>query len=62
MRMYGAFQDDSCFYFILEFVSGGDLYNALEKHGNFPEHWCVIYLAEIAMALDAIHQLGYMYR
>ena len=63
MRMYGAFQDADTFYFILEFVSGGDLYGALERYNDvFPEDWCRIYIAEIAMALDAVHKLGYMYR
>ena len=63
MKMYGAFQDELRFYFILEFVPGGDLFEALEKHGpTFSEPWCQIYVAEIALALDAIHSLGYMYR
>ncbi|KAL1520823.1 hypothetical protein AB1Y20_022385 [Prymnesium parvum] len=62
MRIHAAFQDVEHFYFLLEFVAGGDLFAALEKHGTFPEPWCQLYSAEIAMALDAIHALGYMYR
>jgi len=63
MKMLGAFQDPAHFYFILEFVSGGDMYMAVTKHGPvFPESWCQIYTAEIAMALEAIHSHGYMYR
>jgi hypothetical protein len=43
MRMHGAFQDLNRFFFLLEFVSRGDLYAALAAHGpTFPEDWCVI--------------------
>ena len=55
-------QDNSHFYFLLEFASGGDMFNAVEEHNTFPEEWCRFYVAEIALALEHIHKLGFMYR
>ena len=48
--------------FVLEHVPGGDLFGFLQEHGSFPEAWCRLYLAEIAMALDWVHQQRYVYR
>ena len=62
MRMYGAFQDSERFYFLCEFVSGGDLYAVLERYEKFPESWTRVYVAEIALALDHIHARSIIYR
>ena len=38
------------------------MFNAVEEHNTFPEEWCRFYVAEIALALEHIHKLGFMYR
>ena len=62
VTLHYAFQDYSCVYFVLEHVAGGDLFNYLQEHRLFPEEWCRIYLAEVAMALDWVHKHRYVYR
>lgn len=62
MRMFGAWQDEYHFYMLLELASGGDMFAAVETHRIFPEDWCAIYVAEIALALEHIHELGFMHR
>ena len=48
-------------YFVLEYVSRGDLYDHLSKR-KFPEPWCVMYTAEIALALEHCHRHNFIYR
>ena len=62
VALHYAFQDHSCVYFVLEHVAGGDLFNYLQEHRLFPEEWCRLYLAEIAMALDWVHKHRFVYR
>lgn len=61
VRMFGAFQDSRHFFFLFELVRGGDMFQVLMSHnGVFPLHWCRFYLAELSLALDHIHTLGYV--
>ena len=58
--LHDVYQSPNRIWAVLEFVSGGDLYSALEENGPaFPEDWCRLYVAEIALALEAIHKLGH---
>ena len=51
VTLHYAFQDASRVYFVLEHVGGGDLFSALETHTRFPEAWCLVYAAEVTLAL-----------
>ena len=62
MRLHGAFQDARHFFFVFEYVGGGDLYKMLTRFQSFPLEWCKIYTAEVALALSHVHDLGYIYR
>ena len=62
VTLHYAFQDSSRVYFVLEHVAGGDLFGFLQDHRSFPEAWCRLYLAEIAMALDWVHKSRFVYR
>lgn len=62
VTLHYAFQDKSRVYFVLEYVPGGDLFGILQEHGHFPEDWCRIYLAEMAMALAWMHTHRLVYR
>ncbi|KAM7538559.1 hypothetical protein Aperf_G00000048700 [Anoplocephala perfoliata] len=57
-----AFQTEGKVYLILEFVKGGDLFSRLAKEFMFTETDVMFYLAEIAVALNHLHQLGIVYR
>lgn len=57
-----AFQTNGKLYLILEYLSGGELFNLLEKQGIFTEDPARFYLTEICLALEHLHLLGIIYR
>ena len=61
-RLYYAFQTPSKFYFVLEYVCGGDLQHHLERGVEFSAYQIRLYLAEIVIALKTLHKLGVVYR
>ncbi|KAG7470638.1 hypothetical protein MATL_G00115960 [Megalops atlanticus] len=62
-ELHYAFQDDNYLYLVMDYYVGGDLLTLLSKFGDhFPEDMAQFYLAEMAMAIDSIHRLGYVHR
>ena len=49
-------------YFITPFLKGGDLFHKLKNDIFFPEDLVRFYTAQIAIALQDIHDLGFAYR
>ena len=39
MRLHGAFQDAQHFFFVLEYLEGGDLFEHVREHCVFPLDW-----------------------
>lgn len=56
-----AFQDDRHLYMVMEFMAGGDLVT-LTMNYDIPEKWARFYTAEVVLALDAIHSMGFIHR
>uniref|UniRef100_A0A668ACL4 Rho-associated protein kinase 2 n=1 Tax=Myripristis murdjan TaxID=586833 RepID=A0A668ACL4_9TELE len=56
-----AFQDDHSLYMVMEFMPGGDLVT-LTMNYDMPEKWARFYTAEVVLALDAIHSMGFIHR
>ncbi|XP_056619691.1 rho-associated protein kinase 2-like isoform X2 [Triplophysa dalaica] len=56
-----AFQDEKYLYLVMEFMPGGDLVT-LTSNYDIPEEWARFYTAELVLALDAIHSLGFIHR
>ncbi|KAG7257428.1 hypothetical protein CRUP_028858, partial [Coryphaenoides rupestris] len=56
-----AFQDDHHLYMVMEFMPGGDLVT-LTLNYDLPEKWVRFYTAEVVLALDAIHTMGFIHR
>ncbi|XP_051511338.1 rho-associated protein kinase 2-like isoform X4 [Myxocyprinus asiaticus] len=56
-----AFQDEKHLYLVMEFMPGGDLVT-LTSNYDIPEEWARFYTAEVVLALDAIHSLGFIHR
>lgn len=47
----------------MEYYVGGDLLTLLSKFGErIPAEMARFYLAEIVMAIDSVHRLGYVHR
>jgi len=61
-RLFYAFQNQSKLYFVLEYVSGGDLRHHIDRSVRFSRNQSKLYLAEIVVALRTIHSLGIVYR
>uniref|UniRef100_A0A672IGL2 non-specific serine/threonine protein kinase n=1 Tax=Salarias fasciatus TaxID=181472 RepID=A0A672IGL2_SALFA len=56
-----AFQDYHYLYMVMEFMPGGDLVT-LTMNYDIPEEWARFYTAEVVLALDTIHSMGFIHR
>uniref|UniRef100_A0A8C7R4V4 non-specific serine/threonine protein kinase n=1 Tax=Oncorhynchus mykiss TaxID=8022 RepID=A0A8C7R4V4_ONCMY len=56
-----AFQDDRHLYMVMEYMPGGDLVT-LTMNYDMPEKWARFYTAEVVLALDTIHSMGFIHR
>ncbi|RDD42637.1 Serine/threonine-protein kinase MRCK beta [Trichoplax sp. H2] len=60
--LYYSFEDENFIYYIMDYYNGGDLLTLLSKYeDHLPEEMTLFYVAEIVLALDSVHQLGYVY-
>ncbi|XP_076307788.1 ribosomal protein S6 kinase alpha-2-like isoform X1 [Tachypleus tridentatus] len=62
VKLHYAFQTEGKLYLILDFLKGGDLFTRLSKEVMFTEEDVKFYLAELALALDHLHNIGIIYR
>lgn len=62
VRMFYSFQDSVNLYLIMEFLAGGDLMTLLMKEDTLSEEDTQFYVAEIALAVEYIHRLGFIHR
>jgi serine/threonine protein kinase len=62
VRMFKTFQDDHFVFLLMEFVSGGEVFNYIRRAGSLPEEVSRIYAAEIVLALECLHSQGIVYR
>lgn len=61
VQMYYSFQDERYLYMVMEFMPGGDLVNLMSNE-ECPEDWARFFVAEMVLALDALHSRGYLHR
>ncbi|XP_012589217.1 PREDICTED: myotonin-protein kinase isoform X6 [Condylura cristata] len=62
-QLHFAFQDENYLYLVMEYCVGGDLLTLLSKFGErIPAEMARFYLAEIVLAIDSVHRLGYVHR
>eukprot|EP00172_Hildenbrandia_rubra_P004577 Plantae.Rhodophyta-Hildenbrandia_rubra.ctg95.p1 GENE.Plantae.Rhodophyta-Hildenbrandia_rubra.ctg95~~Plantae.Rhodophyta-Hildenbrandia_rubra.ctg95.p1 ORF type:complete len:460 (+),score=94.45 Plantae.Rhodophyta-Hildenbrandia_rubra.ctg95:179-1558(+) len=57
-----AFQSTESLFLIMEFLPGGDLMSLLMVKDILPEEEAKFYIAEMIVAIDSIHKLGYIHR
>nr|AAB88236.1 cAMP-dependent protein kinase [Neurospora crassa] len=62
VKLYTTFQDANFLYMLMEFLPGGDLMTMLIKYEIFSEDITRFYIAEIVLAIDAVHKLGFIHR
>ncbi|XP_055740363.1 rho-associated protein kinase 2-like [Salvelinus fontinalis] len=61
-----AFQDDRHLYMVMEYMPGGDLVTLTigvrnTMNYDMPEKWARLYTAEVVLALDTIHSMGFIH-
>lgn len=57
-----AFQDDENMFMVLDLMLGGDLRYRLDRNGPISEECVKFYVAELALALEYLHQLRIVHR
>ncbi|KAI1351483.1 serine/threonine protein kinase [Xylaria sp. FL0043] len=62
VKLYTTFQDANFLYMLMEFLPGGDLMTMLIKYEIFSEDITRFYIAEIVLAIEAVHKLGFIHR
>lgn len=62
VKLYYSFQDEQSLYFILEYLPGGDMIGLLCLKSWFNEEWARFYIAEISLAVQFVHDMGYIHR
>ena len=61
LQLHFAFQDIRYLYMVMDYMPGGDLVNLMGNY-DVPEKWAKFYCAEVVLALDAIHSMGFVHR
>jgi cell cycle protein kinase DBF2 len=61
VQLYYAFQDKEYVYLAMEYVPGGDFRTLLNKIGVMRENQAMFYFAEMAVAVNELHGIGFMY-
>lgn len=56
------FQDNSYIYFIMPFISGGEMFTLIQKLGKFTEVQSRFYAAQVVLVIEYLHFLGLIYR
>ena len=62
VKLRYSFQDESYLYLVMEYLQGGDFMTILMKYDILTEEQTRFYVAEIALALESVHRLGYIHR
>lgn len=61
-KLYYSFQDEKYLYLVMEYLPGGDLMSLLMRRDILTEEETRFYAAEMIVAIDFIHRLGYIHR
>ncbi|KAJ8600915.1 hypothetical protein CTAYLR_005065 [Chrysophaeum taylorii] len=62
VKLRFAFQTDSKLYMVMDFAQGGDFFTFLRRFKRLDEKWARFYLAQLALALQHLHDMDVVYR
>lgn len=62
VKMNCSFQDEEFLFMVMEFCQGGDMMTWLMHKEVFTEEEAKFYIAELILAVDAVHHLEYVHR
>ena len=55
-------QDASHLYFVMDYIPGGDLMGLLIKEQIFDHELAQFYIAELVLAIESVHAMGFIHR
>jgi serine/threonine protein kinase len=61
-KMHCAFQTKDTLWFVMDYLSGGELFFHLRDLGKFTEETACFYAAQIVLAVEYLHSKNIMYR
>jgi serine/threonine protein kinase len=62
-RLHASFQDESAVYLVMEYLAGGSLKSYIEScEEPIDESDAKFYAAEMILAIDEVHRLGFIHR
>lgn len=62
VKLFYSFQDAEHLYFVMDYVPGGDMLSLLVKLHVFSEDLARFYIAELVLAIDSVHKMGFIHR
>lgn len=62
VKLYYSFQDADNLYFVMDYIPGGDMMSLLIKLGIFEEPLARFYIAELVLAIESVHNMGFIHR
>lgn len=62
VKLYYSFQDKDSLYFVMDYIPGGDMMSLLIRLEVFPEPLARFYLAELTLAIESVHRMGFIHR
>ena len=62
VKLYLTFQSPANLYMMIRYCPGGDLAQLLDKYQRLPEKDAKIYVAQVLLALEALHRQNIIYR
>ena len=62
VKLYYSFQDKHNLYFVMDYIPGGDMMSLLIKFGIFEEPLAQFYIAELVLAIESVHKMGFIHR
>lgn len=60
--LHAHYQDSKYLYLLIELALGGDLFGLMDRHGLMSEPMARFYVSSLALALEHLHLLEFVYR
>lgn len=61
-KLYYSYSVRKFQYMIMEYLPGGDLYGLLQRKGRLTEGEARFYIAEISLAVQSVHDMGFVHQ
>uniref|UniRef100_T1H1V0 non-specific serine/threonine protein kinase n=1 Tax=Megaselia scalaris TaxID=36166 RepID=T1H1V0_MEGSC len=61
VQLHYAFQDLKYLYMVMDYMPGGDIVILMSMY-DIPERWAIFYTMEVVLAVNTIHEMGFVHR